>query len=160
MDISLELLRSIDRHVEESAAVAGKSELSSIDALVAVAVAETIKEELQANPQPDASAEYAKHTQLYRQFHDELMSEYSKAGSVAEYYFDAAEEKQEFEWGDELMGYEERKDFIRAINMNKLLGGEHNGVDPRAKERYEQWKLESNFNFLLSTFYYDTFTRT
>jgi hypothetical protein len=54
----------------------------------------------------------------------------------------------------ELISFKERKEVARVIQMNLLMGGGHNHVDPKQEELYKWWKLDK-FNLLMSFLMYD-----
>ncbi len=101
--------------------------------------------------------DYARHTELYRQFHADYLRVTTQAKSAYEFY-SAAESRSErnFSWGEEIINYKERKDLVRSMQMNAFMHGGHNHVDPSSKERYEFWKYASKFNLLMSFHMYDT----
>jgi hypothetical protein len=67
-----------------------------------------------------------------------------------EYSYVQEKKEKQFGWGDELIPYEERVELARKLQMNKLVGGPHNYVEPDKKQLYEYWKLISKFNEQLS----------
>jgi hypothetical protein len=62
---------------------------------------------------------------------------------------------KQFGWGDEVISYKERTEFVRKMQMNALIGGSHNYIEPQQKELYEHWKTINKFNMLLSFALYD-----
>ena len=99
--------------------------------------------------------EYLQHTDLYKSFFSEYMKTTQQLSNKYEYYTKEDKKENAFSWGDELISYKERKDYVRKIMMNSLLHGAHNPIDPRTKELYEFWKLASKFNEQLSMAMYD-----
>jgi len=116
---------------------------------------EEIVESEEANEEPDIFVDYQRHTGLYKEF----MKGYDIQSDSTAYEFEDAEHK-EFEWGDEVISYKERKEFVRCVQMNALMQGEHNPVDPQIKERYEFWKYASKFNLTMSFLMYSSFMNT
>jgi hypothetical protein len=102
-------------------------------------------------------AEYNKLLESYQKFHNEYMNSQNDAYKENLY---SSEEKKErkFEHGEELINYKERLDLAKSIQMNSLMGGAHNYVDPSLKELYKFWKVQSAFNRQLSFMMYDTLT--
>jgi len=107
-------------------------------------------------PVPSPEEDYFRHTEIYRQFHADYLKSTTPANSIYDFY-SAAEttREREFSWGEEVISYRERKELVRKMQMNALMQGGHNNVDPGAKERYEFWKYTSKFNLLMSFMMYE-----
>jgi len=134
-----------------------KKDESLEDSVEEPSVGDTIDEEVIEVREVDLEKihdSYEKHTEAYKQFHKQYMA--SMTISSATDYYHEEEEGSKWEWGDELITYQERKEYVRSTMMNALMQGNHNPVDPGNKERYEFWKTASKFNWLLSTMLYDT----
>jgi len=105
----------------------------------------------------DAAEEYQRHTKLYSEF----MNAYEEQSSPDKYEYQSAEpKKRDFSWGDEIISYQERKNYIRCAQMNSLMQGVHNPIDPQVKERYDMWKYASKFNLTMSFLMFASFMNT
>ena len=104
-------------------------------------------------------AEYNRLLESYQKFHNEYMNSQNNAYNEKQYsnvYSTEEKKEREFEWGSELINFKERKDLMKSIQMNALMGGAHNYVDPSVKELYKYWKISSAFNQQMSFLMYDT----
>lgn len=112
-------------------------------------VEDTIEPDIKAEIEEAATTDmYAQHTDMYKRFHKEMMKSIYQQVQTAEY---TEEEKADaFSWGDDVISYKERKEIVRKIQMNALLGAGHNHIDPQEKDRYEFWKYASKFNLTMS----------
>ena len=98
--------------------------------------------------------EYARHTELYKSF----LSEYRKTiptNNVNYLYLSSETAKEAETWAPEAITQKEREEYVRVVQMNNLMGGNHNHFDPGRKQAYEMWKYCSKFNELLSFMMYD-----
>ena len=105
-----------------------------------------------------AIKDYNRHTDLYKKFHGDYLKS-TTMSIVTDHYQSYESEENDtrtFEWGEDIINYKERKDLVRNIQMNALMGGEHNFVDPSMKQLYEFWKYASKFNMMMSFLLYDT----
>jgi hypothetical protein len=98
--------------------------------------------------------DYSRHTSIYKQFFAGHMSHDTSSTNYAEVMDDMP--KLSMRSDIDAISYKERKDYVRTIQMNALMGGTHNAVDPKIKEAYEMWKLASKFNQLMSFMMYDS----
>jgi len=98
---------------------------------------------------------YLKHTQLYSDFMNQYLSMSQSIKNNYEAYSNSQKTTRTFSWGDEIINYKERKEMVRVVQMNALMQGEHNHIDPDTKERYELWKYASKFNLLMSFMMYE-----
>jgi hypothetical protein len=97
--------------------------------------------------------DYSRHTSIYKQFFAGHISRDTSAVNYAEVMDDVP--KNSMGSDVEAISYKERKDFVRTIQMNALMGAMHNAVDPQIKEAYEMWKYASKFNQLMSFMMYE-----
>ncbi|MFA6889360.1 MAG: hypothetical protein WC254_07735 [Candidatus Woesearchaeota archaeon] len=67
------------------------------------------------------------------------------------YTYTEQEEKQETS-EVEMITFAEMQDYVRATNMNSLLGGTANYVDPGMKESWENWRVFQH-NQIMSFYY-------
>jgi hypothetical protein len=86
---------------------------------------------------------YKKLSESYKAFHREYMKE--NRAQAYDRYIPEEQKEKDFKWGDEVISYEERKEVARKIQMNAMMGGGHNHIDPRKKEDYEFAKLDKFF---------------
>jgi len=138
-------------HVEEQPVVkkektteGKKPEKKSID--------EDVKEVKKFEPiSPDN--DYERHTQLYK----EAMKSYEGPRlSETAYSYSTEEKKQkDFDWGAEIMTYKERREYVRKVQMNALMGGRHNHIDPEEERNYAYWKWARKENEQMSFQLYD-----
>jgi len=98
--------------------------------------------------------DYQRHTDLYKEFHDQYLETVQTQDK--NYEFETADDNPDWEWGQEVITYKERKDFTRIMHLNAIMGAPHNPVNPDTAERFEFWKYASKFNQLMSMLLYDT----
>lgn len=100
---------------------------------------------------------YSQHTSTYNKF----MTKYLQAEkSIAQKSnIGSIEKKKRFRQGDDIISYKERKEVIRKMMLNKMLNAELNIIDTDTKTQYENWKMGSKFNLLLSFIMYDSAKR-
>jgi len=111
---------------------------------------EKIKDFKKIRTRPSPEDEYARHTELYMRFFSEYMRSTNQNHSGYNFYSSEETSKTQFSWGDEVINYKERKELVRKMQLNKVMQGDHNYVDPQDKEAYEHWKNVSKFNMLMS----------
>jgi len=92
--------------------------------------------------------DYERHTQLYK----ESMKSYDKPSLPKASYSYITQEKNErnFDWGKEVMNYKERREYVRKVQMNALMGGRHNHVNPDEERNYKFWKWARKENYQMS----------
>jgi len=103
----------------------------------------------------------AAHTLRYNNFMNDYLNSSTDTNGVSNNgntYGSNESKTRVFEWGEEVINYDERKETVRAIQMNAIMGGEHNYASPKMKEKYKFWKFSSKFNQLLSFLMYDRIT--
>ena len=109
-----------------------------------------VPKKIELKPVKDA---YARHTENYRKFHSEYIKSMASTGEYKSYTAEST--SKVVSWVEEAISYKERKELVRTIQMNALMGGAHNPVDTSLKEAYEHWKMCSKFNELMSFMMYD-----
>lgn len=99
---------------------------------------------------------YQKQVEQYKRFLEEYLKE--AKGSMADYGYAAEEAKssRNFEWGQEIINHSKIRDLARRMQMNAVLGGNHNQVTSEERNDYEFWKYASKFNLMMSFILYDT----
>jgi hypothetical protein len=98
--------------------------------------------------------DYSRHTSIYKQFFAGHISHDTSSVNYAEVMDDLP--KMSVVGDIDAISYKERKDYVRTIQMNALMGAMHNAVDPKMKDAYEMWKYASKFNQLMSFMMYET----
>jgi hypothetical protein len=103
---------------------------------------------------------YSAHSAVYSRFMQSyIYDDQNKSAGGPEAYSELhSKPKREFKNGDELISYQERINYVKAVMMNSLMHSPMNHAKPEDKERYEFWKMTSKFNQQLSFFYNDTIT--
>ena len=107
-----------------------------------------------------ASDLYREHSAVYSRFMQSyIYDDQNKSVGGPEAYSELnPKQKREFKNGDELISYQERINYVKAVMMNSLMHAPMNSAKPEDRERYEFWKMTSKFNQQLSFFYSDTIT--
>ena len=103
---------------------------------------------------------YAQHSKIYTQFMNSyIKGKYqgnnSEGVNKSSYDFSSTKDGKNMQQGDEVMGYGERKEYVKKVMMNAKFKSEINYTSEGEKKSYEYWKMTDSLNLFLSFLMYE-----